>query len=281
MSRSLPKVSSQLRNRAWCDTTRFYRSRLPFPFNLRSEGQSQSLSTVKSPQDRNLDIPPRHTQALLCHTLPWDKSRREWLSHTTAPALKASSCLWRRRIGANVPPSVCPFSTRAVDGREVDWKTQKHALKKKFGDEKWAPRKRLSPDAMEGVRTLHAQDPEAHSTEMLAERFQVSPEAIRRILKGKWKPTEEEQTERQLRWVRRGERIWTGKAGEGMKPPRRWRDMGVNRASARTGSEVKSRASERQGGRTGLDIAFPKRPPASKGEDKTAGLGASLSQRIL
>ena len=45
--------------------------------------------------------------------------------------------------------------------------------------------------------------------------FKVSPEAIRRILKSKWEPNEEEQERRAERWERRGEKIWA-----------RWRETG-------------------------------------------------------
>ncbi|KAH7061211.1 hypothetical protein B0J12DRAFT_553139, partial [Macrophomina phaseolina] len=72
------------------------------------------------------------------------------------------------------------------------WMVQKEALKEKFGKEGWQPRKKLSPDAMDGIRQLHASDPDTYTTPVLANEFKVSPEAIRRILKSKWRPKEEE-----------------------------------------------------------------------------------------
>ncbi|KIM97405.1 hypothetical protein OIDMADRAFT_96520, partial [Oidiodendron maius Zn] len=71
------------------------------------------------------------------------------------------------------------------------WQIDKQALKEKF-PEGWNPRKRLSPDALAGIRALHASMPTAFTTEHLAQRFEVSPEAIRRILKSKWVPNAEE-----------------------------------------------------------------------------------------
>lgn len=108
------------------------------------------------------------------------------------------------------------------------WMIQKEALKKKFPDG-WNPRKRLSPDAMLGIRMLHKQFPDEYTTPVLAEKFKVSPEAIRRILKSKWEPDPETEQERQERWFRRGKRVWTMWAAVGKKPPRKWRAEGIVR----------------------------------------------------
>ncbi|KAI9885089.1 MAG: Required for respiratory growth protein 9 mitochondrial [Watsoniomyces obsoletus] len=109
------------------------------------------------------------------------------------------------------------------------WRIQKAALQRKFGNEKWDPRKRLSPDAIEGIRALHAQFPDKYTTPMLANQFEVSPEAIRRILKSKWRPTTEEAEERNARWDRRGEKIWSQMVELGVKPPKKWREMGIGK----------------------------------------------------
>ncbi|KAF2190634.1 hypothetical protein K469DRAFT_558656 [Zopfia rhizophila CBS 207.26] len=110
------------------------------------------------------------------------------------------------------------------------WQVQKAALKEKFGNEGWNPRKKLSPDAMEGIRHLHKTHPDKFTTPVLAQHFKVSPEAIRRILKSKWQPTDEEQEERLRRWDKRGERIWSNLVELGIKPPKKWREMGVGKA---------------------------------------------------
>jgi hypothetical protein len=113
--------------------------------------------------------------------------------------------------------------------KKEPWQVQKLALQKKFGDTGWNPRKKLSPDALDGIRALRAQYPNTFTTEVLAEKFEVSPEAIRRILKSKWRPTEEEQTSRRERWEKRGEKIWMRYAELGMKPPKKWRELGVGK----------------------------------------------------
>lgn len=112
--------------------------------------------------------------------------------------------------------------------KKEQWQIQKIALKEKF-PEGWSPRKRLSPDALDGIRALHSQFPEDYTTEVLAQKFEVSPEAIRRILKSKWSPSPEEEIRRQERWFNRGKNIWSKMAALGKKPPRRWRKEGIVR----------------------------------------------------
>ncbi|EHK15960.1 uncharacterized protein TRIVIDRAFT_137996, partial [Trichoderma virens Gv29-8] len=97
------------------------------------------------------------------------------------------------------------------------WQLQKAALKEKF-PEGWQPRKRLSPDALAGIRALNAQFPDVYTTDALADKFQVSAEAIRRILKSKWRPSVDEEEERQQRWFKRGKQVWEQKAALGIKP---------------------------------------------------------------
>lgn len=108
-------------------------------------------------------------------------------------------------------------------GKPESWEIQKSALKEKF-KEGWAPPKKLSPDALDGIRHLHATDPERFTTPVLAEQFKVSPEAVRRILKSKWQPTEEEQDDRRRRWWNRRLRIWSQMAELGLRPRRRRTD---------------------------------------------------------
>lgn len=58
--------------------------------------------------------------------------------------------------------------------------------------EGWNPPRKISREAMEGIRHMHALNPELFTTASLAQRFKISPEAVRRILKSKWGPTREE-----------------------------------------------------------------------------------------
>jgi hypothetical protein len=115
-----------------------------------------------------------------------------------------------------------------VPPKKEPWQVHKAAMKEKFPDG-WNPQKRLSPDAMAGIRALHQQMPEKYTSWVLADHFKVSPEAIRRILKSKWSPDADTQMDREMRWFRRGERVWSRYAELGVKPPRKWRDEGIGR----------------------------------------------------
>ncbi|KAI9869425.1 MAG: Required for respiratory growth protein 9 mitochondrial [Trichoglossum hirsutum] len=119
--------------------------------------------------------------------------------------------------------------TERVRQKAEPWQIQKGALQAKFGSSGWSPRKRLSPDALDGIRALNAQFPDKYTTPVLAELFKVSPEAIRRILKSKWRPSDEETEERRSRWAKRGEKIWGRMVELGVKPPKKWREMGIGK----------------------------------------------------
>ncbi|CAI6339548.1 unnamed protein product [Periconia digitata] len=118
-----------------------------------------------------------------------------------------------------------------VPDEKPAWLRQKLALKEKLGGEAWNPRKKLSPDTQEGIRHLHATQPDKFTLPVLAEHFKISKDAIRRILKSKWRPSDEEQEDRMRRWDKRGEKIWSNLVELGVKPPKKWREMGVGRAT--------------------------------------------------
>jgi hypothetical protein len=46
---------------------------------------------------------------------------------------------------------------------------------------------------MEGLRELHRFDPEKFNTSVLSEKFKISPEGVRRILKSRWTPSREKR----------------------------------------------------------------------------------------
>ncbi|EAW14089.1 mitochondrial ribosome assembly protein RRG9 [Aspergillus clavatus NRRL 1] len=118
-------------------------------------------------------------------------------------------------------PRVSALSSLAKSNKKREtWQIQKDALKKKF-KEGWNPPKKLSPDALDGIRHLHSVAPDRFTASVLAEQFQVSPEAIRRILKSKWRPSAEEMEERRERWDRRHDRIWSQMTELGLRPKSR------------------------------------------------------------
>lgn len=86
-----------------------------------------------------------------------------------------------------------PFPKTAERGpTPQEYRAHRETMKKKF-PEGWAPPRKLSREAMVAMRHLHQADPAAFSTPVLAEKFHISKEAVRRILKSKWEPTREEK----------------------------------------------------------------------------------------
>jgi hypothetical protein len=156
----------------------------------------------------------------------------------------------------------------------VPWQVQKAALKEKF-KEGWNPRKKLSPDALAGIRAIHAQFPEQYTTSVLAEKFEVSPEAIRRILKSHWTPKEEEALDRQRRWFVRGQKVWGRYAELGLKPPARWRKLGIGKKTdLGADRQVRSRADKN------ITMRSAENTVPDSG-DSFLDFSASMAERIL
>ena len=131
-----------------------------------------------------------------------------------------------------------PVKQQEKKRKPEQWRNQKEALKNKF-KEGWNPMKKLSPDALEGIRHLHAMAPDKFTTPVLAQEFKVSPEAIRRILKSKWRPSEEDMEYRRERWLRRSDRIWSQMVELGIRPPKPVRTDYVSDLNVLYGKEKK------------------------------------------
>ncbi|KAI8383626.1 Required for respiratory growth protein 9, mitochondrial [Nakaseomyces glabratus] len=111
-----------------------------------------------------------------------------------------------KEVLKRIQPSNTELSEKSKKNNIPEWKKQIISVKKKIGNERWSPSKRLSREEIESVRLLKRSFANITNTE-LSERFKVSPEAIRRILKSNWEPNDEEWEKVQKRWQRRGERI--------------------------------------------------------------------------
>lgn len=193
-------------------------SKQPRDTTTQSEGRGRS-NTGTSPSGGRQKRPrvalktgePRDTSKVGVRK-PASRSSSKQTENTPKPA-------GRRRLITYSPDT---------EQKKEPWRVQKEALKEKF-PEGWNPRRRLSPDALAGIRALNSQFPDIYTTSRLAEKFEVSAEAIRRILKSKWQPSVEEEQKRQERWHRRGMSIWEDKAAIGHKPPKRWRDEDISR----------------------------------------------------
>ncbi|CAG7850030.1 SubName: Full=Uncharacterized protein {ECO:0000313/EMBL:CCA72797.1} [Serendipita indica DSM 11827] len=89
----------------------------------------------------------------------------------------------------------------------VSWSEHRARLKERY-PERWNPSKKVSREAMESMRELNKLDPVKYPSFVLAQRFGISPESARRILKSKWRMSEEEkQAEVEKERKKRAERI--------------------------------------------------------------------------
>lgn len=154
-----------------------------------------------------------------------DSSRRSFsslprlLSQPESPASSSGKSFRNWRESKSRSPTTTPHTTQKKPKREP-WQVQKDALKAKFKDG-WNPQKKLSPDAVDGIRQLHALKPNDFTTPVLADQFKISPEAVRRILKSRWRPTESEMDDRRRRWEKRHDKIWSQMAELGLRPKRK------------------------------------------------------------
>ncbi|KAI9569956.1 hypothetical protein HD554DRAFT_2008236, partial [Boletus coccyginus] len=90
------------------------------------------------------------------------------------------------------PPS--PPKKRPVAAPTPEqWRRHRETIKEAFPDG-WNPTRKLSRGAMDGLRSLHALDEDTFSCAVLADKFKISPEAVRRILRSKWEPSREKRT---------------------------------------------------------------------------------------
>lgn len=85
-----------------------------------------------------------------------------------------------------------PVTKLSDTNRELpdEWRRHRLAIKAAYPGG-WQPPKKISREAMNGLRLLHRQNPEIFTTPILADKFRISAEAVRRILKSKWEPTRE------------------------------------------------------------------------------------------
>ncbi|KAF9178106.1 Required for respiratory growth protein 9 mitochondrial [Haplosporangium sp. Z 767] len=84
------------------------------------------------------------------------------------------------------------------DGSEPEipqWRKHKEAIKNKLLGKAWNPQRKITRQAMEEVRYLRKQFPEEWTTQKLASHYNVSGEAIAKILRTKFQPHSERAAE--------------------------------------------------------------------------------------
>lgn len=285
-----------------------------------SEGDSESHSAILATDSAFVDFSPDAIDAIaadlasqkparqyetssdeyetplksLLKDLPWKKPKPSTapVSRTTFRRTKVENHSFalhfssprRTDPGFNAETKSAPKSTTnrtdwTPPARE-HWQIDKEALSKKFPDG-WNPQKRLSPDAVAGIRALHAQMPERYTTEALSQEFGVTAEAIRRILKSKWSPSPEEETDRQRRWFKRGQQVWSRYADLGMKPPKPWRELGIGQGKPEWMKRKQEWAARQQEPRPLPALVTTSRRREARAASEAASTSSSLADRIL
>ncbi|CAA7264334.1 unnamed protein product [Cyclocybe aegerita] len=91
-------------------------------------------------------------------------------------------------------PNTAPVHLRRPPDKPTphEYKAHREALRKEF-PEGWSPPRKLSREAMDALRQLNRMDPDKFTTPILADKFKISPEAVRRILKSRWEPSAEKR----------------------------------------------------------------------------------------
>ena len=95
-------------------------------------------------------------------------------------------------LSEDAPPPPPPKRPAAAAPTPEEWRRHREAIKEAFPDG-WNPTRKLSRDAMDGLRSLHALDKDTFSCAVLADKFKISPEAVRRILRSRWEPSKEKR----------------------------------------------------------------------------------------
>ncbi|THV04686.1 hypothetical protein K435DRAFT_774252 [Dendrothele bispora CBS 962.96] len=117
------------------------------------------------------------------------------------------------------------------------FKAHRTVMQKEF-PQGWNPPRKISREAMEGLRQLYHLDKEKFSTPVLAERFKISPEAVRRILKSKWVQPRER---REKAMVKDREDMTLTRLRERLKESKEVEELIENRTGKYLGANSKDR----------------------------------------
>lgn len=278
------RKKDQWRNRAIAGQVSLDKSRRsPIKMNKTNNGVSRSTNDTKPKKGRWRNRPDMvqdsvtslqarvvettRDSKLVTQRLPATDQKRGDQQNRTIPSRPTPKSMPKILRDFEVPAEPPTLVVKQLES----WKVHKYAVKKKLNGQQWDPLKKLSPDARQGVRELHAEDPKLWSTPNLAQHFEISPDAIRRILKSKWEPTEQEKRSQEERWVKRGETIWDRYVELGKKAPRRWRGLDPVPAPKRpiSGAKVDFKPEEWSQERV------------VESEQESTGMGLGLGTRII
>lgn len=154
------------------------------------------------------------------------RENRDLREHVAAAPLVVEEPWEYRPFGASEPvkpvtssssgSGIDPFSTLAAkpgvasrlslsgtpdgwENRLPAWAQAKNRLRERLGEgETWNPHRKVTREAMQKIRALHADDPEKHSATALSKEFGISHEATRRILRSGWRTGEDREIEKEM-----------------------------------------------------------------------------------
>lgn len=115
-----------------------------------------------------------------------------WLAlrRRTAPLFLSPARLKSTNVDAEAKFKTKVLELEAESTRNLpEWAKREQSLRKRYGA--WNPTRKLSRQQIWDIRELKAQWPQM-KTKQLADHFHINPESIRRILKSKWNPSEDE-----------------------------------------------------------------------------------------
>ncbi|OMH80064.1 Required for respiratory growth protein 9, mitochondrial [Zancudomyces culisetae] len=84
-----------------------------------------------------------------------------------------------------------------VSEQSVGWRTRRDEWKR-LGNGHWNPKKKVSRETMEKMRMLHNQYPDVFDIKRLSTDYRISFEAVRRILRSKFTPTDKRAQKQEL-----------------------------------------------------------------------------------
>ncbi|KAH3660280.1 hypothetical protein OGAPHI_006866 [Ogataea philodendri] len=130
-------------------------------------------------------------------------NRRDWKEHiakNTAIYSNKEAQTPKRQI--KMPPAGW-----RKDKTLPEYMRQKYALKEKAAKMDLSTTKRLSREAIEGIRVLHARFPDELPSQKLAEFFRVPVVTVAKVLKSKWTPKPHEREAKERKWEERGREL--------------------------------------------------------------------------
>lgn len=127
-----------------------------------------------------------------------------------------------------------------------EWTKRDRALKVKHGN--WNPTRKLDRQQIQELRNITRMLPHL-KTVQLSEMFRVSPEAIRRILKSNWVPTDQDEDKLLARAEKKRkekQQRWREQKDQEQREQRAHRGDGGDRVGARAGERAGERTSYRK-----------------------------------